>query len=69
MLQVYQEMIENSNGFKTRDDGTYKYVSLESFLVLQTALKLRLPIQEGEDRIIRIMHSTNSEELAKAYFQ
>lgn len=70
IFEVYQEMIENSNGFKSQDDEMYKYLSLESFLMLQIALNLRLSIQHNEDELlVSNTHLINSIELAKIYLR
>lgn len=63
-------MIENSNSFKSRDDSTYQYLSLESFLILQMGLNLNLNVcNDIDDTLVRSTHRINSLELAKIYFR
>lgn len=70
LFEVYKEMIENSNSFKSRDDNTYNYLSLESFLILQMGLDSKLDVcNDTDDILVRSTHRINSLELAKIYFR
>lgn len=69
IYNVYQEMMSLCREFHHDDQHSYKYLLLESFLILQIALNLKSSNTLDEENSVKEIHARNAIELAELCFK